>query len=53
MDGANDRPEEQTVYRSISNLSFISELSERIAVNRFNANANPFQLFPVHLSVYR
>ena len=40
-------------YRPISNISFISKLIERIAVNRFNVHANLFQLLSVHQSGYR
>ena len=45
-------PADLKSYRPISNVSFISKLIERIAVNRFNVHANLFQLLPVHQSAY-
>ena len=46
-------PADLKSYRPISNISFISKLIERIAVNRFNVYANSFQLLLVHQSAYR
>ena len=46
-------PADLKSYRSISNISFISKLIKRIAVNRFHVHANLYQLLPVHQSAYR
>ena len=45
-------PADLKSYRPISNISLLSKLIERIAVNRFNVHANLFQLLPVHQSAY-
>ena len=46
-------PTDLKSHRPISNISCLSRLIERIAVNRFNVHANLFQLLPVHQSAYR
>ena len=40
-------------FRPISNLSFISKLTERLVVNRFNELAGLYHLLPVCQSAYR
>jgi len=40
-------------YRPISNLSFISKLTERIVVKRFTTHVSDFNLFPNRQSAYR
>ena len=40
-------------YRPISNLSFISKLIERLAINRFNYHISTQSLLPVNQSAYR
>ena len=40
-------------FRPISNLSFISKLTERLVVNRYNEHAGVCHLLPVRQSAYR
>jgi len=47
---SNMDPFEKKSYRPVSNLPFISEVIERLAMNCFTRHAETHQLFPLHLS---
>ena len=40
-------------FRPISNISFLSKLTERLVVNRFNKHTDIYHLLPVRQSAYR
>jgi len=46
-------PDDPSLYRPISNLSFISNLFERVVASRFIKQAEGKELFPVNQSAYR
>ena len=46
-------PTDLKSYRPVSNITFISKLIERIALNRFSVHSGLFKLLPARQSAYR